>query len=67
MRSWPVSEQIRLHQWCAGIKLASEIYFNKSQDSLQIQEAATLIGMLKLFAVQPSAGPGWYSNAGKWF
>ncbi|MBK8041911.1 MAG: penicillin-binding protein [Haliscomenobacter sp.] len=30
-----------------GIKLASEIYFNKSQDSLQIQEAATLIGMLK--------------------
>ena len=30
-----------------GIKLASEIYFNKPQDSLTIQEAATLIGMLK--------------------
>jgi len=30
-----------------GIKLASEIYFNKPQDSLQIQEAAMLIGMLK--------------------
>ena len=30
-----------------GIKLASEIYFNKSQDSLEIQEAAMLIGMLK--------------------
>lgn len=30
-----------------GIKLASEIYFNKSQDSLEVQEAATLIGMLK--------------------
>jgi penicillin-binding protein 1A len=30
-----------------GIKLASEIYFNKPQDSLEIQQAATLIGMLK--------------------
>lgn len=30
-----------------GIKLASEIYFNKPQDSLKIQEAAMLIGMLK--------------------
>lgn len=30
-----------------GIKLASEIYFNKPQDSLEIQEAAMLIGMLK--------------------
>ncbi|MFZ4427028.1 MAG: transglycosylase domain-containing protein [Saprospiraceae bacterium] len=30
-----------------GIKLASEIYFNKPQDSLEVQEAAMLIGMLK--------------------
>ncbi|NJN77272.1 MAG: penicillin-binding protein [Saprospiraceae bacterium] len=30
-----------------GIKSASEIYFSKGQDSLEIQEAALLIGMLK--------------------
>lgn len=30
-----------------GIKAASEIYFNKDQADLDIQEAATLIGMLK--------------------
>jgi len=30
-----------------GIEAASEIYFNKSQDELDIQEAATLVGMLK--------------------
>ncbi len=30
-----------------GIKAASEIYFDKTQDSLSIQEAATLVGMLK--------------------
>lgn len=30
-----------------GIKLAAEIYFNKPQDSLELQEAAMLIGMLK--------------------
>ena len=30
-----------------GIKAASEVYFSKSQDSLKIEEAATLIGMLK--------------------
>lgn len=30
-----------------GIKAASEIYFNSSQDSLAIEEAATLVGMLK--------------------
>lgn len=30
-----------------GIKSASEIYFSKSQDSLEVQEAALLIGMLK--------------------
>ncbi len=30
-----------------GIKAASEVYFAKSQDSLKIEEAATLIGMLK--------------------
>lgn len=30
-----------------GIKSASEIYFSKQQDSLEIQEAAMLIGMLK--------------------
>ncbi len=30
-----------------GIKAASEIYFGKSQDSLEIQEAAMLVGMLK--------------------
>jgi len=30
-----------------GIKAASEVYFAKSQDSLRIEEAATLIGMLK--------------------
>ncbi len=30
-----------------GIKAASEIYFGKTQDSLHIEEAATLVGMLK--------------------
>ncbi len=30
-----------------GIKAASEIYFNKSQDSLSLEEAAMLVGMLK--------------------
>ena len=30
-----------------GIKAASEIYFGKSQDELNLQEAATLVGMLK--------------------
>ncbi len=30
-----------------GIKAAAEVYFGKSQDSLLIQEAATLVGMLK--------------------
>lgn len=30
-----------------GIKAAAETYFNTSQDSLQIQDAATLIGMLQ--------------------
>jgi penicillin-binding protein 1A len=30
-----------------GIKAASEIYFDKSQDSLSIEESATLVGMLK--------------------
>ena len=30
-----------------GIKAASEIYFDESQDSLSIQESATLVGMLK--------------------
>ena len=30
-----------------GIKAASEIYFGKGQDSLNVQEAATLVGMLK--------------------
>tara|TARA_R110002096_G_scaffold117211_1_gene253924 strand:- start:37606 stop:40053 length:2448 start_codon:yes stop_codon:yes gene_type:complete len=30
-----------------GIKSASQIYFNKSSDSLSITEAATLVGMLK--------------------
>ena len=30
-----------------GIKAASEIYFGKSQDSLKIEEAAVLVGMLK--------------------
>ncbi len=30
-----------------GIRAASEIYFNKTQDSLTIDEAATLVGMLK--------------------
>ncbi len=30
-----------------GIKAASEIYFDRSQDSLEIQEAAVLVGMLK--------------------
>ncbi|NBC09296.1 MAG: peptidoglycan glycosyltransferase, partial [Bacteroidetes bacterium] len=30
-----------------GIKAASEIYFNKPQDSLQLHEAAMLVGMLK--------------------
>lgn len=36
-----------------GIKAASEIYFNKTQDSLQVQEAAMLVGMLK--------GPSYYN------
>ncbi len=30
-----------------GIRAASEIYFGKSQDELAIEEAATLVGMLK--------------------
>lgn len=30
-----------------GVRSASEIYFGKTQDSLTIQEAATLVGMLK--------------------
>lgn len=30
-----------------GIKAASEIYFDESQDSLSIEQAATLVGMLK--------------------
>jgi penicillin-binding protein 1A len=30
-----------------GIEAAAQIYFNKSQDSLSIAEAATLVGMLK--------------------
>jgi penicillin-binding protein 1A len=30
-----------------GIKAASEVYFGTTQDSLAIQEAATLVGMLK--------------------
>ena len=30
-----------------GIQVASETYFNKRQDSLNIDEAATLVGMLK--------------------
>jgi len=30
-----------------GIKAASEIYFNTSQDSLELHEAAMLVGMLK--------------------
>jgi penicillin-binding protein 1A len=30
-----------------GIKAASEIYFGKTQDTLQVQEAAMLVGMLK--------------------
>jgi penicillin-binding protein 1A len=30
-----------------GIEAASQIYFNKNQDSLSISEAATLVGMLK--------------------
>jgi len=30
-----------------GIRAASEIYFNKTQDELEQQEAATLVGMLK--------------------
>ena len=30
-----------------GIRAASEIYFGKSQDSLRIEEAATLVGMLQ--------------------
>jgi penicillin-binding protein 1A len=30
-----------------GIKAASEIYFGKSQDSLELHEAAVLVGMLK--------------------
>lgn len=30
-----------------GIKAASEVYFSESQDSLSIEQAATLIGMLK--------------------
>ena len=30
-----------------GIQAASEVYFGKSQDSLRVEEAATLIGMLQ--------------------
>ncbi|MBC7884984.1 MAG: transglycosylase domain-containing protein [Saprospiraceae bacterium] len=30
-----------------GIEAAAQIYFNKSQDSLRVEEAATLVGMLK--------------------
>ncbi|NNE28214.1 MAG: peptidoglycan glycosyltransferase, partial [Saprospiraceae bacterium] len=30
-----------------GIRAASEIYFGKTQDALSVQEAATLVGMLK--------------------
>lgn len=30
-----------------GIKAAAEIYFDKSQDSLSVEESATLVGMLK--------------------
>ncbi len=30
-----------------GIKAASEIYFNRPQDSLEVHEAAVLVGMLK--------------------
>ena len=30
-----------------GIKAAAEIYFDKSQDSLSLEESATLVGMLK--------------------
>ncbi|MGB4958513.1 MAG: transglycosylase domain-containing protein [Saprospiraceae bacterium] len=30
-----------------GIEAAAQIYFNKSQDSLTVSEAATLVGMLK--------------------
>ena len=30
-----------------GIKSAAQIYFNRSQDSLEIQQAAMLIGMAK--------------------
>lgn len=30
-----------------GIKAASEIYFGKTQDSLRVEEAAVLVGMLK--------------------
>ncbi|MBK9734294.1 MAG: transglycosylase domain-containing protein [Saprospiraceae bacterium] len=30
-----------------GIEAAAQIYFNKSQDSLHVDEAATLVGMLK--------------------
>ncbi|MEM9916672.1 MAG: transglycosylase domain-containing protein [Bacteroidota bacterium] len=30
-----------------GIKAASEIYFSKTPDSLRVEEAATLVGMLK--------------------
>jgi penicillin-binding protein 1A len=30
-----------------GIKAASEIYFDQSQDSISIEQAATLVGMLK--------------------
>lgn len=36
-----------------GIKAASEIYFNKTQDSLKVEESAMLIGMLK--------GPSYYN------
>lgn len=37
-----------------GIEAAAQIYFNKKQDSLSIDEAATLIGMLKIrvFTIQ---------------
>lgn len=36
-----------------GIKVASQTFFNKSQDSLSVPQAATLIGLLK--------APTWYS------
>ncbi len=39
--------QYDFNNGASGIKAASEIYFGKSQDKLNIQEAATLIGMLQ--------------------